>query len=213
MHGVVASIKDFEKTFPKAPKNGERRKALEHYLAVNGVVKAHDNGKEWPQLSYPNSGVIDSKLKELREKKKIYSQKLGQWKHQHFSASMYHQVHQVKKLAEPLYWKHVAKSMIDSDYRKDADSVKLPAHLVSDKKWQPMVKMFVNDIEYRKQLTETVNTSIIYKKNKKVAQFADDLKGFRMGAADKQVKDLEEKLSELDETEKALKEMQKWTKE
>jgi hypothetical protein len=126
---------------------------------------------------------------------------------------MYHQVNQVKKLGEPLYWKHIAKSMIDSDYRKDANSVKLPAHLVSDKKWKPMVRMFVNDIEYRKQLTETVNTSIVYKKNKKVAQFADDLKGFRMDAADKQVKDLEEKLSILDATEKSLKEMQKWAKE
>jgi hypothetical protein len=76
-----------------------------------------------------------------------------------------------------------------------------------------MVKMFVNDIEYRKNLTETVNTSIVYKKNKKVAQFADDLQGFRKDATQRQVDDLAKKLLELEETEKALKEMQKWARE
>ena len=213
MHGVIASIKDFDKDFPKCPKEGDRRRALERYFAINGVVKAHETQKEWPKLSYPNPEVLESKLKETKERKKSYNNKLGEWKTQHRNASMYHQVNQVKKLAEPLYWKHLAKTVIDADYKKDSDSVKLPVHLVADKKWQPMVKMFVNDIDYRKQLAETVNTSIIYKKDKKVAKFADELQGFRMGAADKQVKDLEEKLGELDDTEKALKEMQKWAKE
>ena len=213
MHGVISSIKDFESTFPKSPKEGARKLALEKYFGINGVIKAIEGGKEWPKLVYPNNAVLDSKLKEIKEKKNIYSKKLNQWKGKHFSASMYHQVNQVKKFGEPLYWKHLAKSTIDSDYRKDADSVKLPAHLVSDKKWKPMVKMFVNDIEYRKQLTETVSTSMVYKNNRKVAQFADDLKEFRMEAADKQVKELEEKLVELESTEKSLKEMQKWAKE
>lgn len=213
VHGVIASIADFEKVFPNAPKEGNRRTALEKYFTINGVIKAIDTGKAWPKITYPNDAVLASKLVEIKEKRKIYSKKLGQWKSNHFAASMYHQVNQVKKLGEPIYWKHVAKIVIDPDYRKDAEAVKLPAHLVSDKKWRPMVKMFVNDFEYRKQLTETVNTSIIYKKNKKVAQFADDLQGFRMGAADKQVKELEEKLSELDTLEDSLKEMQKWTKE
>jgi hypothetical protein len=213
MHGVIASIKDFEKAFPKAPKTGERHEALVRYIEINGVVKAHDTGKEWPKLVYPNSAVLDSKLDEVRDRIKSYSNKLGEWKKQHFNASVYHQVHQVKKLAEPLYWKHLAKTVVDSDYRKDSDAVKLPAHLVADKRWQPMVKMFVNDIEYRKNLAEAVNTSIAYKKDKKVAKFADDLQGFRTGAAAKQMSDLENKLEELNSTEKALKEMQKWARE
>jgi len=213
VHGVIASIKDFGKAFPKSPKSGPRREALERYFGIHGVVKAQDDGREWPKLAYPNAEVLDSKIKESKERRKIFEQKLSEWKRKHFDASMYHQVNQVKKLAHPLYWKHLAKTVSDKDYRKDADTVKLPAHLVSDKKWQPMVKMFVNDIEYRKQLAETVSTSIVYKKNKKVAQFADDVQGFRMDAAGKQMKDLEEKISQLKETETSLKEMQKWAKE
>ena len=213
MHGVIASLKDFDKAFPKSPKDTSRRTALERYFNIHGVIKATECGKEWPSISYPDERVLESKIKESREKKKIYSEKLGQWKQKHLAASMYHQINQVKKVADPVYWKHMAKMATDSDYRKDAETVKLPAHLVGDKKWKPMVRMFVDDIEYRKQLTETVSTSIVYKKSKKVAQFADDLQEFRMTASDKQVKDLEEKIKELDETEDALRELQKWAKE
>jgi uncharacterized membrane protein len=76
-----------------------------------------------------------------------------------------------------------------------------------------MVKMFVNDLEYRKQLTETVSTSIVYKKNKKVARYADELKEFRMSASNKQMEDLQKKIDHIEATEKALKELQKWVKE
>ncbi len=213
MHKVIASIKDFEKDFPKTPKEGARIEALARYFAIHGVVKAIATEKEWPKLLYPDARVLESKIKEILEKKKIYSEKRGEWKKKHSSAANYHNVNQVKKFGEPLYWEHLAKTIVDAGYRKDADSVKLPIHLVADNKWKPMVKTFVKDIEYRKQLAETVNTSIIYKKDKKVAKYADELQGFRMGAAGKQVKELEEKLGELNATEKALREMQKWAKE
>lgn len=214
MHKVISSIKQFNEDFPKLNENQEKRIALERYFFVHGVVKVIPLEKnDWPKLIYPNTAVLESKLKESKEKKKIYSNKLNEWKKKHLSASMYHQVNQMKKFTEPIYWKHVAKKMTDADYRKDAESVKLPAHLVADKKWKPMVKMFVNDVEYRKQLSETVTTSMVYKKNRKVAKFADDQRDFRLDAADKQIKELEEKIKELDETESALKTLQKWAKE
>ncbi len=213
MHGVIASLKDFDKAFSKCPRDGPRRQALIRYFSINGVVKAVASDKEWPKLAYPDTRVLDIKIKEIKEKRKVYNEKLSEWKKKHSSAAMYHQVNQVKKFGDPIYWKHLAKVISDEDYRKDADAVKLPAHLVSDKKWKTMVKMFVNDLEYRKQLAETVNTSIVYKKNKKVAKFADDLQDFRMGAAQKQMTDLEEKIDTLNKNEEALKEMQKWAKE
>jgi len=213
MTEVIASIKDFEKKFPKIKKEGDRWVALEKYFAIGGVIKAHESEKEWPKISYPEPTVIGKKIEELNERKKLYREKLGEWKKSHASASMYHQLHQLKKLKEPLYWEHMAKMASDPDYRKDADIVKLPAHLVADKKWKPMVKMFVKDLDYRKQLSETVSTSIIYKNDKKVARYADELKDFRMEAAGKQVKELEKKLEELELTEKALREIQRWTRE
>jgi len=214
MHKVISSIEQFEADFSSLLENKERKSALGRYFQIHGVVKVIPVEKEsWPKLIYPTTDVLEFKLKESKEKKKIYFEKLNEWKMKHLSASMYHQVHQMKKFAEPVYWKHLAKTMTDADYRKDAESVKLPAHLVSDKKWKPMVKMFVNDIEYRKQLSETVTTSMVYKNDRKVAKFADDQQNFRLDASDKQIKELEEKIKEIDETEIALKELQKWAKE
>jgi len=210
---LLSDIASFEKRFPKCPKEGKRRVAVERYFKIGGVIKAFDSDKDWPKLSYPSFVVLESKVREVNDKSKILNEKLKEWKKAHNNAANYHQFNQIKKLKEPLYWKHMAKMATDSDYRKDAESVKLPAHLVSDKKWQPMVKMFVNDLEYRKQLAETVRTSVAYKKERKVARYADQLKDFRMETSDRQIKDLEEKLSELEETQKALKELQKWSRE
>jgi len=210
---VLADIVSFEKKFPKAPKKSERREALEKYFSTGGVIKAFPSDTEWPKISYPSYMVLNTKLDEVKKKHNSYKEKLGGWKKSYNSASHYHQFNQIKKFKEPLYWKHLAKIVSNSDYRKDSDSVKLPAHLVADNKWKPMVKMFVNDLEYRKQLAETVNTSIVYKKDKKVAKYADDLQDFRMGASGKQIEGLDKKLAELEELEKALHEMQKWSKE
>ncbi len=211
--GVISSMSDFKKKFPKAPANGERMGALEQYFAIGGVIRAHPSEKDWPKLTYPSYMVIKRKLVDLKDKKRLYSERYSAWKKSYDKASRYHQINQVKKLKEPLYWKHMSKMITDTDYRNDSNSVKLPVHLVGDPRWRPMVKMFVNDIDYRKQLTETVTTSIIYKKDKKVARYADELKEFRMTASNKQMVDLQSKLDHINATEKALKEIQRWAKE
>ena len=141
MTEVIASIKDFEKAFPKVPKDNARKEALIRYFSIGGVIKAHATGKEWPSISYPSTDVLAKKIDEVRHKQDVYRERLGSWKKSKNSASFYHQLHQFKKLKEPLYWKHLAKTATDPDYKKDSNAVKLPAHLVADKRWKPMVKI------------------------------------------------------------------------
>lgn len=213
MASVISNIEKFDEKFSDVPKDEKRRDALIQYFKVGGVIKAYDSENQWPKITYPDYFVLNRKLKELKSKKELYEKNLNSWKKKYSSASKYHTTNQIKKLKEPLYWKHLAKSAIDADYRKDASQVKLPVHLVSDDKWKPMVKMFVNDLDYRKQLSETVKTSIVYKKDKKVAKYADDLKDFRMNTSKKQIDELEKKIEIIKKTENALKEIQKWSKE
>ena len=210
---VFSNIESFNNSFPNTPKEGSRRKALENYFSAKGIVKLVESPKEWPQLSYPAKLALDRKLEELNERKKLYEGMLTQWKKTYKSAANYHQNNQIKKLKEPLYWKHLTKMASDKDYREDLEKVKMPVHLVSDSKWKPMIKMFVNDVEYRKQLVETVQTSIAYKNDKRVARYADELKEFRMGASEKKIEELEKKLLDLKIFEETLKEFQKWSKE
>jgi hypothetical protein len=209
---MFSNIKTFEKKFSKL-KNDDRINALEVYFNANGVIRAYPSEKDWPKLTYPSCFVLEKKLSELKNKKSLFEKNLRSWEKKYSDAENYHKNNQIKKLKEPLFWKHQMKMLVDADYRNDVAQVKLPVHLVSDNKWKPMVKMFVTDLEYRKQLTETVRESIIYKKDKKVAKYADELKDFRMKTSDKQVKDLEKKIEKIDLLEKALKELLKWSKE
>jgi hypothetical protein len=210
---VFTTFENFEKKFPNLLENQNRENAIKTYFKFKGIIRAYESNKSWPKLTYPNIFILNKKLGELKIKKNLFQKNLGDWEKKYGQAKNYHKTNQLKKLKEPLYWKHKAKMLIDLDYRKDAEQVKLPAHLVGDDKWKPMVKMFVNDLEYRKQLSETVRESIVYKKDKKVAKYADDLKEFRMQTSNKQVEILTKKLEAVTELENSLKELQKWSKE
>ncbi|MFA5763687.1 MAG: hypothetical protein WC915_02655 [archaeon] len=210
---VFTTLENFEKKFPDLPENKSRINAIEMYFKHKGIIRAYESDKSWPKLTYPNIFILNKKTNELKTTKNLFQKNLADWEKKYGQAKNYHKTNQLKKLKEPLYWKHKAKMLIDSDYRKDADQVKLPAHLVGDNKWKPMVKMFVNDLEYRKQLSETVRESIVYKKDRKVAKYADDLKDFRMQTSNKQVDLLKVKLEKLTELEIALKELSKWARE
>ena len=117
------------------------------------------------------------------------------------------------KLAEPLYWRHVAKTIADKDYKFDTDQVKLPAHLVADPRWKPLVKMFVSDVEYRKQLVETVQHSIVYQDDKRVGKYADKLQMLKTDISTKKISDISKKLVDFDSEIKVLQEMLKWAQE
>lgn len=209
---MFSNINSFKKKFPKA-KDKERLEALEIYFESHGVIRAYKTDISWPKLVYPTIFVISKKTNELKAKRNLFEKNLSSWKKKFSQAENYDKNNQIKKLKEPLYWKHQAKMIIDPDYRKDSEQVKLPINLVSDAKWKPMVKMFVNDLEYRKQLAETVRESIVYKKDKKVAKYADELKDFRMKTSNKQVEELEKKIVKIEILEKSLKEMHKWARE
>lgn len=210
--GVISSFEKFAARLPgdfDFARHPARISALKHYFSKGGVVSIAISEKDWPKLLYPTKDSLRQKISDCQEKRKKYESSLGDWKRHFLQAQLYHVVNNFKKLKEPLYWKHVAKLVSNPDYRKDAESVKLPAHLVSDKRWKPMVQMFVNDLDYRKQLTETVETSIVYK-DRTVAKYADDSREFRMSQSGKQIDDLENKISVLDKDINSMQELMKW---
>lgn len=211
--GIISSFEKFAARLPKDfdfEKHSVRVSALKNYFSKGGVVSVSKSEKDWPKLLYPTKDSLKQKIFESQEKRKTYETSLSDWKKHFAQAKFYHVVHNVKKFKEPLYWKHLAKSVTDSDYRKDVESVKLPAHLVSDKKWKPMVEEFVNNIDYRKQLASTVETSIVYKNDKKVAKYADVSREFNMSQSARQIGDLEKKIAAIDAEIATNQELMKW---
>lgn len=211
---IISSFVKFSEQFSEQPfladESDERIAALKNYFKSGGVISIGRSRGDWPKLIYPPPRRLKQQIKELQTLKDKFVGQKKKWVRTHSAAENYHLVNNVKKLAEPLYWKHIAKYATDFDYREDAKAVNLPAHLVADPRWKPMVKMFINDIEYRKNLTETVQNSIVYKKDKRVAKYANELQTFRMERSSNEIEMLNKKIGNLDGQINTLDVIMKW---
>lgn len=211
-HRIITSIDDFLSITPaKIGKSHQKiLNALTEYLKNNRFIRVIEKENDFPELVYPTKSRLNFLIKENKALLENYSRKKLAWQRKLFEAKSYHLIHSIKKFSSPLYWKHLRKQLTDAGYKADAEKIKLPAHLVSDPKWVPMVKTFLENPDYRKQLVETVENSIVYKENKRVAKYADFIKDFREKESEKKLKELQEKIDELNKFINALTELLAW---
>jgi len=209
---TFSSFESIEKGFKPFEFNKVRKTVLAHYFGKGGIIRAHlVNDK--PKLVYPTKLRLRALIKEKEALRKNFIGKKRDWDKKFREAELYNLNHSVKKISSPLYWKHLAKTMSDADYKADAEKVKLPLHLVSDKRWQPMIRMFIENLEYRKQLTETVEHSIVYKKDKKLARYATELQQFRKSESSRKIIELQKKIDEANTDINSYNELIKWSNE
>lgn len=215
MAGVISSFEKFAEQFPATAtdKDSARIAALKSYFARGGVISIGKSENAWPRLVYPSPLRVKQQMAAINSVRGNYLGKKKDWERQSQQAKTYEIRCNLLKFSSPLYWKHTAKCLIDADYRSDTDQVKLPVHLVNDKRWEPMVREFVSDIEYRKQLVETVQNSIVYSKGRKVARYAKELQAFRIDISDKKIAEIGKKISELDAQIKTLQAILVWARE
>jgi len=211
---IISNFRQLEQMMPKnfdVAADASKVTAIKHYLSKGGVLHVAPSEGSWPKLLYPTKTHLRKKIEEMRFLREKYDSRLNSWQRKFNDAKSYHSIHNLKKLKEPLYWKHLAKCAVDRDYRADSEKVRLPVHLVADARWKPMVKTFVLDLEYRKQLVQTVDESIVYRKNKRVAQYADLLQSFRMEQSNRKIDELKQKLVVLDMDISAMQEIARWS--
>lgn len=214
VQGVISSFDKFSKQFPSiAQEKSERIDALKKYFEKGGVISVGNPNPSWPKLIYPSPLKLQEELKELEKHKQLFSGKHKTWKDTNTKAKQYDMMNDIKKFGSKLFWEHNLKKLRDPDYRKDADKVKLPVKLVSDPKWTPMIRMFVTDTEYRKNLTETFENSIVYGENKELGKYAYQLRDFRKSTSEKEMQGLGKKLELIENQIKVLQVMQKWAQE
>lgn len=215
-NNIISSFKVFSEKYSiskEEPTKNQRAEALKKYFERGGVVSVKKKSEGWPRLIYPSPLRIRNQIKELQTLKGKYLRMQRDWEKELSGAKAYHLRNNILKLSEPLYWKHLAKATTDKDYRQDAEQVKLPAHLVSDPRWKPMIKMFVNDIEYRKQLVETVQNSIVYRKDRRVAKYANILQSFKVDLSGRKIEILSKKIESINDEISALEAIFAWAKE
>ena len=213
---IVSNFDDFSGRFPEAVKDAkakDRVTAVERYFKRGGVLSLAKSGSGWPKLVYPTPLRLKDQIEQLQSLRQRFQSKHRDWSKRVNDAKVYHVRNNVLKFVEPLYWKHLAKITFDADYRKDADMVKLPVHLVADKKWKPMIKMFVSDFDYRKNLAETVDKSIVYKNDKRVGRYADELQGLRKEISEKKTNAFADKVRDMETDIKMMETILRWARE
>jgi len=217
MPEIISSYPAFEEKFKGAPflsSKDQRLEALRKYFKKGGVARFASESKDsFPKLAYPSKSRVQQLSQDAKALKELLEKKAKDWRKTNSDAKAYHFKLHAKKFANPLYWKHIGKKIADKDYRKDAETVKLPSELVADKRYKGMVEMFVNNLDYRKQLAETVKSSIVYNNagtENRLAKYLDQLQDFRQGVSTTQITDLEKKLEELNSDLDMFAVMEKW---
>lgn len=210
--GIVSSFDNFIKSNPdlNTESNPERVNALKDYFSFGGFLSMISSGNGWPKLIYPSKQRIVFQLNELDSSRKLFESKLNDWQKKNSEAKNYKKTMFFKKFSEPVYWKHLMKTITDKEYKNSTERVKLPVDLVADKKYKAMIETFLNDDEYRRQLIEAFENSVVYKTDKRLAKHASYLQEFRKEMSETKIKELTIKLKSINKNISCLKEIMKW---
>ena len=214
---IVSTFEAFKEKFPKLveiQKDSRRMQCLKRYFNQHMVISLGSipKGDEWPEIVYPTKMKLKKDIERLEKSRAEVSKRHNEWKGTLNRAKLEGVTTQVKKFAEPAYWKHLGKMVSDADYRADANAIQLPVHLVGHKRYKPMVEMFVNNLDYRKQLTETVTNSVVYKDNKKLGRYAEELTKLRTVQSQKTVDQTKQDINVINEDIDMYKELMNWAK-
>ena len=205
-------MEKFLENFPEIEKDVEKKAALETYFRIGGIVSAvRERGTV--RINYPDYLRLKKQLEDIERQIKFLEEKKKFWEKKKFDAKVYDIKNKALMFFSPTFWKHLQKYFTDSEYKRAAETVKLPVEMVSEPKYKAMIEMFVNNEEYRKQLVETVNESIVYKSDKRVAKYAHTLQKFRLDTAEQNLNNINKKIEHLKEAKKAIKVIMKWLKE
>lgn len=194
---IITSFDSFVKEFPGVGSLPKQKQDLySKYFVKGGILSLERSSKI---IIYPTHLKLKAQLKDLEKQRSVLEGRVSEWKKKLLSAIIHSKTLKARKLSDPLFWRHVRKSLSDPDYRIDAREINLPTELVSEPKYRPIIEMFIDNLAYRKQLVETVRDSVIYAKDKTIARHAGLLRDFRIEIARKNIVELKKKLSDLDE--------------
>ena len=210
---VVSSFEHFCSLFPKLvakENNSSKLINIKNYFSNKGIIsiKKPFPINSWPEVVYPDAMRLQKQIDLLHLKIDSLSEKKLGWR-KHVNET---NLNELKvffgKYVDKTYWKHFAKILSDKDYKQDSESVKLPVNLIGNPKVKPMIEKFVNDAQYRRQLTETVSNSIVYK-DKQIGSHHAKTKDFRLSIGRGQLIEISAQIKEIQKEIDALEGIQK----
>ena len=188
---TVTDIKSFEKLFPEfaqEERRGSKGWAVRKYIENRGIVKIDCTASGDPEkLIYPDKLKLMNMIETSRKKRDMMKTDLKKWKTRFNKAKNEKITLNAKKLTMANYWKHKAKYTTDKAYRDAWNRVDMDTEIAAHDKYGAMFNMFVNNDEYRSKLVDTVENSVVYSKDKKLAKNVELLRDFKMNMSNTKI--------------------------
>jgi len=211
---TITDLSALKKSFPDIAEgdgHGTKGWAIRNYLKNRGIVKIDCDPNGVPiKLVYPDKLKLTNLLETSIRKRSIMREDLKKWKTRFNKAKNEKLVLNLKKLTMGDYWKHKAKYTTNRAYKDAWDKVEMDTEIVAHEKYGAMFSMFVNNDEYRNKLIDTVENSVVYSKDKKLAKNVESLREFKMKMSHNKIKSYQKRIDELSDYIKAMKILSNW---
>jgi len=161
MH-IFTNIRDLENTYEEIKKLPEEEKvAMDTFLREGGILKT--TGKTKLELVYPSKEIVDKELAELLPERSKVIEKIEQWHKIKKDSEEFIKNNKISKYMKGTFWKHKMKETFDKDYKEDFKKIKIPIEYIGEESMRKLMDEFINNKEYRQNLIETIESSIVYR--------------------------------------------------
>jgi len=209
---TIGNFGEFKRLLPEELSNAypARQKAISTYLSAGGITK-FEKADGFPRLVYPTPKRLEEQIAEAEDKLKSLSHQIAAWHKRHRNLKTNKVTDTAKLAADPLYWEHRTKLLVDPSYRATYELVRPPIHLLNREKWRKRLKMFIRSKEYRLRLHEA-RISKIGKKRAPMAEEVEARFDFNRRMATSELAKLEEKREALNKRLSAMKALLLWVR-
>ncbi len=211
MEQIISNINNLNLQYDlKKTLNKDEFEALALYFERGGLVKVSNN--QSLRILYPNKEKVKKEVSDLKKELSQINGKCKFWENTKRDAERYLNKLRIKKFYDKTYWKHIYKFITDKKYKDEFEKAKIPVDLVSDPKFKKIFEEFIKNQNYRDNLIQTMDNSIIYQNKGLGEQIIESIK-IKNSIADKKL-ELFYKRKEFLETQiKAYKTILRWVVE
>ena len=137
------------------------KESISKYLNEGGIIKAKKDILF--KIVYPSKDIIKKELHSIMEDYNSTLDKIQSWEKVEKDANSFIENNKIKKFINKTFWLHKFKSISDKTYKDDFKKINIPIEYIGDASINKVVETFIKDLDYRKKLIETIETSIVYK--------------------------------------------------
>jgi hypothetical protein len=187
---TINNLEKLEKTL-NINVNKDNKKYFEDFFKNRFLNISEDN-----KIMYPNKIYFKNKNKELKKKLDELNKFKKFWLKKNKDAKNYYRNIENTKYFKKNYWKHKIKKLTNENYAQDIKNTKLTEKTLMDPEYKNLLNTFLLDPDYRKKLTDTVNNSIIYKKQK-IGDISKKKQEFKIELSNNNIKKLNKEIEDI----------------